>query len=341
MKPARAQIERAIDGAKTGDVRLFLLHGPDESQSRELAARLGTAMGGDAERIDLTGAVLKGDPARLADEAAAISLFGGPRYIRIEPAGDEAFEGVSALLEAARAGNPAVLVAGALRKDSKLLKLALSDARVQVFASYLPEGGEAERLVTMMARELDLRMRGDVARRLASATGGDRALIARELEKLALYLDASSDTPAEVEHATLDALGAAIEEGDLSRLVDAALGGDGAAIDAELTSLACEGIEGVPVLRALLRRLAMLAPMRAEVAAGNSVDTVVNNARALFWKDKPAVTRQLSRWTPETIATATARLLAAERALKASGAAGAIAVDEEVVAIGRAAARMR
>ena len=36
-------------------------------------------MGAEAERVDLSGAELKADPARLADEAASISLFGGAR----------------------------------------------------------------------------------------------------------------------------------------------------------------------------------------------------------------------------------------------------------------------
>ena len=65
-------------------------------------------MGEDAERIDLSGPDLKADPAKLADEAAAISLFGGARMIRIDPIGDESFAAVEALLEAEKAGNPVV-----------------------------------------------------------------------------------------------------------------------------------------------------------------------------------------------------------------------------------------
>ena len=87
MKANRSQIERAL--ARPADTRLFLLHGPDESGSRGLARALAAAMGADAERIDLTGAELKADPARLADEAAAISMFGGARWILVEQAGDD------------------------------------------------------------------------------------------------------------------------------------------------------------------------------------------------------------------------------------------------------------
>ena len=72
-------------------------------------------MGDDAERIDLSGAELKADPARLADEAAAISMFGGARWILVEQAGDEILPALEALIEAPAAGNPVAIVAGALK----------------------------------------------------------------------------------------------------------------------------------------------------------------------------------------------------------------------------------
>ncbi len=71
--------------------RLYLLHGPDEAGSEGLAARFARAMRevGGAERVDLDGPALSRDPARLSDEACAISMFGDRRWIRVQPAGDE------------------------------------------------------------------------------------------------------------------------------------------------------------------------------------------------------------------------------------------------------------
>jgi DNA polymerase-3 subunit delta len=80
VKANKAQIDRALK-APDSEIRFVLLHGPDEAGSRALVRALGTAMGADAEKIELGGAELKADPARLADEAASISLFGGARYI--------------------------------------------------------------------------------------------------------------------------------------------------------------------------------------------------------------------------------------------------------------------
>jgi DNA polymerase-3 subunit delta len=340
VKAQRGQIEKAL-AAPQQEHRLFLLHGPDESGSRDLAARLAKALGAEAERIDLAGPTLKADPARLSDEAASISLFGDARFIRVDPAGDEILEAVLALLEAPSAGNPVVAIAGALRKESKLLKLALASPAILAFASYAPEGNEADRLAMTMGREMGLRMHADVARRLAEATSGDRALLARELEKLALFVDAAPDRPGEIDGDALDALGAATDEGDLSRLVDAVLGGRADAADGELARLSGEAIVGIPVIRALLRRLLMLAAMRAEADRTSTETALASGSKSLFWKDKASVGQQLTRWTPEALDTAIRRLAAAERQVKESGSPGEVAVEEELLAISRAAARMR
>lgn len=340
MKANRAQAERAL--RSPGDTRFFLLYGPDDSGSRALAKLLASAMGAEAERVELSGAELRGDPARLADEAASISLFGGRRYILVDPAGDESLAAVEALVEAPVAGNPVALIAGALKPASKLLKLALARADALAFASYAPEGQEAERLAAEMGRAEGLIVRPDVGRRLAEACAGNRAVLAQELAKLAAYLDAAPERPRELDHDALDAVGAAAEEGDLSRLVDSVGGGDPTTLNAELLRLSSAGIEGVPLLRAVLRRMTLLSRMRAEVERGNSVDAVMaSQGKSLFWKEKPAITRQLGRWRSDLLAKSVSRLVEAERQLKASGGLGPTAVDEELFAICRQAARLR
>ena len=341
MKATRPQIERALQ-APPPETRFFLLYGPDEAGSRGLAQRLSSALAGDAERIELAGAELRGDPARLADEAASISLFGGARYIWVEPAGDETLAAVEALIEAPTAGNPVILLAGGLKPTSKLLKLALASPAALAFASYVPEGRDADRLVVEMGREYGLDMRSDIARRVAEASAGNRAIIAQELVKFALYLDAAPDRPKTLEADAVDAVGAASEEGDLTRLVDSVSGGDAATLKAELVRLSSEGVEGIPLIRAVLRRLTLLSKLRADVEAGYSVASVMaSQGKAIFWKEKDTVAAQLTRWRADLLAKGMSRLLEAERQVKAPGGLAAIAVDEELFAICRQAARLR
>jgi len=340
LKANRGQIEKALR-APAG-TRFFLLHGPDEAGSRALLSQLSGAMGKEAERIDLSGAELKSDPARLADEAASISLFGGARYIVVEAAGDEATAAVEALIEAPVAGNPVAIVAGALKPASRLLKLALGDPSALAFASYAPEGREADNLVADMARAEGLTLRPDIARRIAEAAAGNRAVIALELSKFALLLDAAPDRPKQLDHDVVDLLSAGSEEGDPSRLVDGVCGGDPALVQSELLRLKSEGTEGITLVRAVLRRMTLLARLRSEVERGNSIsDVMTSQGKAIFFKEKDAVAQQLGRWRSGLIAKAMGRLLETERQVKAPGGLGPLAVDEELFTICRQAARLR
>lgn len=341
MKANRSQIEGALR-ASDPETRFFLLHGPDEAGSRALGKRLVATMGAEAERVDMAGADLKGDPARLADEAASISLFGGRRYIWVEPAGEEALEAVEALARAPVAGNPVLIIAGALKPSSRLLKLALDAPCALAFASYVPDGREADALVLELARDQGLALRPELARRLAEASGGNRALIEQELAKIALFVDAAPERPQRIDQDVLDAVGASSEEGSLGRLVDSVGNGDAATLEAELARLSGEGIEGIPLIRALLRRMTMLARLRSDIDGGKSVDAVMaSQGKAVFWKEKPVIAQQLGRWRSELLAKAIARLLEAERQVKAPGGLGPLAVDEELFAICRQAARLR
>lgn len=340
MKADRAKIERGLKAP--GETRLFLLYGPDEAGSRGLVKVLAEAMGDGAERIDLTGAELRADPARLADEAAAISMFGDKRWILVEQAGDEVLGAVEALLEAAAAGNPVVIVAGALKPASKLLKLALADASTLAFASYVPGARDAGRLVVELARAHGLEVRGDAASRIAESAGGNRAVIEQELAKYALYLDAAPGAVKALDHDAIDAVGADSDEGDLSRLVESVAGGDAAALESEIARLRSEGIEGVTLIRAVLRRMTLLARLRAEVEQGSNVGAVMaSSGKSLFWKEKETIGAQLGRWRADLIAKSISRLVEAERQVMRPGGPGIVAADAELFAICRQAGRLR
>ncbi len=339
MKVKEPQIIRALDNPD-GKVRLYLLYGPDDAGSRALAARLEQAMGPDAERIDLDGAALKDDPARLSDEAASFSLFGGKRHIRVT-GGDECTNAVVALLEAEAVGNPAVMIAGALKPTSSLMKAALNHPGVMAFQGYKPDAAGLETIATSIGRAFGVRLQPGVAARLGANCLGDRAVLEREIEKLALYLDAAPDRPREASEEALASIGADIAEADTSRLVNAVLAGDLVVVTAELTEV--ETANGwVPAIRALQRRLILLARLRSEVDAGKSPNAAVTAlGKALFFKEQSVVTTQLSRWTSVRLSTASTRLFTSERAIMAKDTVGAVIAAEELIAIARVAQRLR
>ncbi len=337
MKIATAQAARAVEKPDPA-VRFYLFYGPDEAGSRHLATRLIGALG--AEKFAISATAIKADPAVLADEASAMALFGGPRAIWIEPAGEEIADGVASVLDGALVESPVIAIAGALRKTSGLLKLAEGHGAAAAMISYVPEGRDADQMVIGAGRSEGLRIEREIASRLAAACGNNLAIVAQELAKFAIFLDAAPDRPRDLSHEVIDLLGADSAEGNLMRLGDLALAGDAGELIAEFDRAAMMPGETIPVVRALQRRLLQIAPLRARIEHGDRVDGVMASmGKALFWKDKPLMRRLLTNWNAERIAQAMDRAAAVERAAMLSDEPPIAALGEELLTIARAAGR--
>lgn len=339
MKANASQLRTAIDAANPA-IRLFLLHGPDEAGARDWAARLARRIGPGAERIDLEGATLRQDPGRLATEAASLSLFGEPRHILVTNAGEESTEAVTLLLCADQAVNPVVMIAPTAKATSKLVKAAIADRAALVHACYQPTGEEANTIASAIAAEHGLRAMGRVAARLVALSGGDRAVLTREVEKLALYLDAAPDRPKTLDDAAIDAIGADLGDSEMSDAIDAAVEGRVGDLGEELARLEEAGTSPIPVLRALVRRLMTLAELAGDVSAGRSINDTIERHN-VFFREKASTARALRLWNPTRLADAVDHIRQAERALMASGSAGAILANRAMIDLARAASRRR
>jgi DNA polymerase-3 subunit delta len=338
VKASKQGVGRAVDQPNP-DVRFYLFHGPDEAQSRALGARLLEAL--SATKFIVTAGAIKSDAAALTDEAGAMSLFGGKRAIWIEPATKDIEEGVAALLNGPAPESPVVAIAGALPKSSPLLKLAEASPLAVAFAAYMPEGANAERMVIDLGRRFGLKVSPPLAVRIADSCGNDQAIASQELQKLALYVDASPESPKELDAEALDAVGAELGEGNIPRLADLALLGEMVELADELAR-APHAAEGIPVVRALQRRLLMLAPARARIERGERPDAVMAAmGRSLFWKDKPIVEKLLRTWDAKGLATVSERAGRLERSLMFSPAPEQEALGEELLSIARAARSRR
>jgi DNA polymerase-3 subunit delta len=336
VRPAKGTLGRAL-GRPDPAIRFYLFYGPDEGQSRAHGDRLLKAL--EAEKVSIPAQSAKADPALLSDEAAAIGLFGGKRALWIEPAGDEIAAAVEALLDAPGVESPVVAIAGALRKTSALVKLAETDPNALAHVSYELGERDSERLVEDLAREEGLRLAAGIASRIAAAAGNERGIIAQELAKLALYTGAEPGNPKPVERDTLDEIGAGAE-GDWMRLGDLALCGDLDRLSHELDVSAADA-EPITVVRALQRRLLMLAPIRARVDKGaRPHDAVTSAGKSVFFKEKELVARLVTLWDSEALARALERSGELERRLmSADSPPPAEALEEELVAIARTARR--
>jgi DNA polymerase-3 subunit delta len=249
-------------------------------------------------------------------------------------------DAVTLLLGAEQAVNPVVMIAPAAKATGKLVKAAIASPAAMAHACYQPVGEEANALASTIAAEHGLRAMGRVAQRLVDASGGDRAVLTREVEKLALYLDAAPDRPKTLEEEAIDAVGADLGEAEISAAVDAAIDGRVGNLAHELARLAEAGTSPIPVLRAAVRRLMTLAELAADVAGGRQVNEVIERHN-IFFREKASTARALRTLTPARISEAIDHLRKAERAMMASATAGQVLADQAMIDVARVAARRR
>ncbi|MEE8188409.1 MAG: DNA polymerase III subunit delta [Kiloniellales bacterium] len=320
MKIAPKNIESFIRNPDPG-VRAVLLYGPDGGLVRERAGTLlATVVEDPADPFqvtELSAADLKDDPARLADEAAAMSLTGGRRVVRLRPADD----GLASRLQDFLAESPGealvVVEAGDLGARSPLRKAFEGARQGAAVPCYRDDERGLSTLITESLRAEGLRASPDALAYLTGSLGGDRQLTRRELEKLALYKGGGGEIDLAEAQAvvgdsaarTLDDLAYAMADGQLREL------------DRILNRAFQEGAQPVTALRAGARHLQRLHLVSGQVALGAPLGDAVAKLRPPpFWRVRDRFTHQARAWSREGLGRALARLLEAERSCKQTGA---------------------
>lgn len=176
--------------------KAVLLHGPNAGLVRERADALARAIvpdGNDGFRIsDLSGESLKRDPARLADEAAAISMFGGRRVVRVRDAADTLASLFEGFLGTETGDTLVVVEAGELSKASNLRKLFEGSRSAAAIECADDRAEDTGRMIEDGLAAQGWRIAPDALGYLVDALGSDRRLMRTELEKLLLYLGQAS-----------------------------------------------------------------------------------------------------------------------------------------------------
>jgi DNA polymerase-3 subunit delta len=327
--------------------RIAFLCGPDEAGAFAAADKLAAMFPDPGERIELSGAELRSDPVRLGDEARSTSLFGGTRHILVRANGDEAHDAVKVYLEVIDAGDaegacPVLIVATSATDKARTAKLleARGDGLVAMF--YPPDLKTVTEEVRRLADAAGLRLGGDLAERMARASGLDVRLAQSEVTKLALYLDASPQSPRLADEEALDAIGAKTEEDGLMPLVNAVLSGEVNRLPGELKRMREVSLNPVGVLLALERRAAQLAQLAARLGSRGRINELLEaeqKAHRVFWRDRRDLATQLERWTAPKLERLVQRLAALHRALLANSQAAELLLAQELGEITRYAGK--
>jgi DNA polymerase III subunit delta len=215
-------------------IYLYLVFGTDAGLVAERARNIVAHAVDDPkdpfQLVPIGGDELANDPARLADEANTIPLFGGRRAIYIE-AQDKAFVAAfEPFLVAPPRDCTVVIEAGALKKDAPLRTLCERAEHAAAIPCYPDSAKDIAQLIDAEVSAANLAIASDAKAFLVSQLGQDRLSTRSELKKLVLYAHGAGDI-------TLEHVAAIVSDASnliVGEAVDAAFDGGFAALDARL-----------------------------------------------------------------------------------------------------------
>ena len=338
----RADAPRAVRSC-----RIFFFCGPDEAGASAAANRIVDMLPNAGERVDLSGSELKSDPAKLGDEARSTSLFGGDRHIFARVQGEEALEPLRTLIETGEAGSadacPVIVVATGATDKSRTAKLLekRGDALVAMF--WPPDLRSVTGAVRGMGDEAGLRLTDMLAERIAAGVQLDVRLAQSEIDKLALYLDASPQSPRDVSPNDLEAITAVSEEDDFAPLVNTVLSGQLEALPNELRRMREQSMNAVGLLLAVERRAAQLARIHAKLGRGGSLANMSRGEKASLgiYREERDIAAQVHTWRGAKLSRLLEKLADLHRTMMTHSRDADLLLAQGLTEIARAAAAKR
>ncbi len=319
MKLAWKQIEPFIKSPDAA-ARVILVYGPDNGLMRERAKTMGKTIVDDLNdpfnAVTLTGEQLTEDPAKLMDEASALSMMGGGRLIRIENAADKITPLLKDYLQAPSEQNLVILEAGELSPRSSLRKLCEKEKNAAAVPCYVEDERDIAGLVRRTMSDEGYAIAGDAVTWLASSITGDRARARSEIEKLILYMGAEKQITLGHVHECCGEAGAQT----MDNLVYSVAGNNPQEALKAYTILLGEGIPPIAILRALQNHFRKLHLTKARIAEGDTLESAIKRlSPPLFFKVAAPFKAQVNRWSLPALEGIMTRLALLEAQTKRTG----------------------
>lgn len=291
-------------------IGVFLLYGPDtglvSERARTLAEKAVDDPNDPFQLVRLEGDTVASDPARLADEAGTVALFGGRRAIWVKSTSRNIASAVEAVLDGPLQDTTIILEGGDMAKNAPVRVLCERSQLALALPCYADSGRDLQAVVDDMLKEAGMSISRDARTALLASLGGDRLATRGEMAKLILYAHGKR----EIDVGDIDAILSDVSSLAMDAVVDAAFAGAGADLEIGSRRLAAEGVHASVLLGAALRHALMLLVARLSVEEGRSAATVLEGMRGLHFRRKALVGRHLQRWTSDMAKHAIALLQA-------------------------------
>ena len=335
MKITPKQIEGFIKNPDA-NARVILVYGADHGLVQERVQRLALHLVEDINdpfnAVHLQAGELSDDPARLEDEARAISMMGGARLIRVSNAGDGLTQGLKNYLAAPSTENLVLIEADNLSPKSSLRQLCEKSANAATLACYIEDAHEITGLIQSVLNHAGYAIDRDAVQWLATHITGDRGRIRAELDKLITYMGPAADYqgidgPAisrqlgTVNLADVQACCGAGGAEALDNLVYAYAGGYKTHALQAYDRLLAEGLPTIAILRALQNHFRRLHIVRTHIDNGTALDAAMKQLKPpVFFKRKQAFERHLKRYSAAQLLQEHKRFQDIEKRAKQTGA---------------------
>lgn len=279
-----------------------MLFGPDEGAVRLRGRDFANAfLGADADpmsRVEFEAEALNSDPARLADEANAVSMFGDKRAILIRQAAKLSKSIWQTLFDNPAPEAAVILMADELTKGAPLRVAAESNPQIAVIACYLPSIAEIETAIGARCKAAGLTISPAARTALSELLGANQALSESEIEKLILFCQGKTGIDIDdIEQVVADS-----SAGTGSEPLDLAFEGQLQAIETVASRSFREGISPAGLISMGLSHVQMLRRLVNARLDGN-FDLAVKQER-LHFKREARIRRQAENWSVAALARA-------------------------------------
>jgi DNA polymerase-3 subunit delta len=285
------------------EISFYLVHGLDEGLTHErVKAIVRNRVGDDSDPmrlVRLEGDAVARDPGALADEAYAISMFGGDRAIWIDAQGRDLLPALEPLFARPPTDCTIVIKAGQLKKGTGLRGAFESSAARASIECYSDDSSTLGALIEAEARAAGLAIAPDARAALVHMVGADRRTTRGEIAKLMLYAQGQSRITAE----DVEAIVADAAPSNLDEVIDHALLSELPAVETSAARFFHDGGDADYLMIRLVTRLTLLHRLRLEMDQGRPFEAA---CQALFVKlplsARRALAKQAERWTAESLA---------------------------------------
>lgn len=296
----------AADGfiaREAGRHPFYLVHGSDEGLTHERVLAIVRKVLGDEDNplnlLRLDGDQIARDPGALADEAYAVSMFGGPRVVWIDAQRLDLVPALSPLLANPPPGCAIVVRAQQIRKEGPLRQAFERTPSAIVIECYSDDQASLSRLIDGEAQAAGIAVSPEARSALTALLGADRETTRGEIAKLFLYAIGRE----RIETEDLEAIVSGAAPSKLERVVDRSLSGEVRETAVSAAQFFNDGGDGEQLIGRLIAHFVLIHRTRLEMDRSSSPDV----GRSPFSARLPpnarrALSRQADAWTLDAIA---------------------------------------